>query len=323
MTAWKWLGLRVKGWGDVTEVAWFWWQGKPAGNVSGTWLMAASPSALEAATTSAVQLSLAGNALLLETVLAAANVAANAKSPTPPDLVTVPPFSPSGMGCHGGPPVMAGANSASAANGCSKSSITPSEWNRPCAGANGRQQNGATDGAGGEHTSARRAAETNGNAGHGARGASNGAGSEGGDGENSPDRQTAWRPVGLTGGRWFTFGSPDDAAADQRADDSLSVCFGGAPLETDTLLLGAPRLCLAMHPPAGAADRPGGRCPPPPKQPSAHGLLQLATIVFAVRLAAARVAADGLAAPGAKGKEVPVLLKCRCACGGPSFEVLL
>lgn len=82
-----------------------------------------------------------------------------------------------------------------------------------------------------------------------------------GDGELGDRPMTAAAEVGSRPdcgkayGEYFPFGfGPGELPDDQQADDDLSLCFDGAPLEGDLTILGAPRLRLEL-----AADRPFGQ----------------------------------------------------------------
>ena len=63
-------------------------------------------------------------------------------------------------------------------------------------------------------------------------------------------------PVGAAGGAWFTFsGAEADLPGDQAADDKRCACFDSAPVEEETLVLGAPTVTLSVATATGGAVR--------------------------------------------------------------------
>lgn len=59
------------------------------------------------------------------------------------------------------------------------------------------------------------------------------------------------KTTGLQAGVWCPYGRPGDMPADQRPDDSLSLCFTSAPLEAPMEILGFPEVTLTV-----VVDRP-------------------------------------------------------------------
>lgn len=57
------------------------------------------------------------------------------------------------------------------------------------------------------------------------------------------EKDDAIAPVGLQGGRWFTFGTSNDLPLEQSPDDALSLVFDThVGTQADTLLVGNPRV---------------------------------------------------------------------------------
>ncbi len=57
--------------------------------------------------------------------------------------------------------------------------------------------------------------------------------------------------LGMATGEWNPHGIGPEQPTDQRADDALSVCFDGAPLEADIEIVGRPTCCVRI-----ASDKP-------------------------------------------------------------------
>eukprot|EP01025_Chloroclados_australasicus_P060839 TRINITY_DN786_c0_g1_i7.p1 TRINITY_DN786_c0_g1~~TRINITY_DN786_c0_g1_i7.p1 ORF type:complete len:2036 (-),score=275.34 TRINITY_DN786_c0_g1_i7:531-6638(-) len=58
------------------------------------------------------------------------------------------------------------------------------------------------------------------------------------------------KPVGIDGGRWYTFGNNDHLPTDQSEDDENCTIFETMNLDEDMLILGAPKIELVLQSPA-------------------------------------------------------------------------